>query len=49
MSWNGMNGMKLSGGLGNSIFQPKAHIYPPDGSGRDAHCFTHARNIDSFH
>ena len=43
-----MNGMKLSGGLGNSVFQPKAHFYPPDGSGRDAHCFTHARIIDSF-
>ena len=43
-----MNGMKLSGGLGNSVFQPKTHIYPANGSGRDTHCFTHPRNIDSY-
>ena len=48
MSWNGMNGMKLSGGLGNTVFQPKTKIYGADGTGRDVHCFTHARNLDSF-
>ena len=39
--------MKLSGGLTHSVFQPKAHIYPADGTGRDVHCFTHARAIDT--
>ena len=47
MSWNGAQGMKLSGGLGNSVYHPKPHIYPADGSGRDVHCFTHARAIDT--
>ena len=48
MSWNGKNGMKLSGGLGNSVYQPKVHIYPADGSGRDVHCFMHPRKIDTM-
>ena len=48
MSWNGKQGMKLSGGLGNSVFNPKVHIYPADGSGRDVHCFTHTRGIDTY-
>ena len=48
MSWNGNNGMKLSGGLGNSVYQPKVHIYPADGTGRDVHCFMHTRKIDTF-
>jgi len=48
MSWNGKQGMKLSGGLGNSVFHPKVHIYPADGSGRDVHCFMHPRSIDTM-
>ena len=47
MSWNGKQGVKMSGGLGNSVFQPKMHHYPADGSGRDVHCFTHGRAIDN--
>ena len=39
--------MKLSCGLGNSVYHPKPHIYPADGTGRDVHCFTHARPIDT--
>lgn len=46
MSWNGKQGMKLSGGLGNSVFQPRVKIYQADGSGRDVHCFMHPRTID---
>ena len=48
MSWNGKQGMKLSGGLGNSVFHPRVHIYPADGSGRDVHCFMHPRTIDTM-
>ena len=48
MSWNGKQGMKLSGGLGNSVYKPKVHVYPADGSGRDVHCFMHPRAIDTL-
>ena len=47
MNWNGRKGMKLSGGLGNSVFHTKQHLYPPDGTGRDVHCFTNPRMIDT--
>lgn len=47
MSWNGKKGMKLSGGLGSSVFQPRHHLYPPDGTGRDVYCFTAVRMIDT--
>lgn len=34
--------------LGNSVFQPKVVSYRADGSGRDAHCFTNPRAIDTM-
>ena len=41
--------MKLatSTGLGNSVYKPKPITYVPDGSGRDIHCFTNARPVDT--
>jgi len=48
MSWNGKQGIKMSGGLGNAVFMPKSHNYPADGSGRDVHCFTHGRVVEGM-
>ena len=35
--------LNRGGGLSASVFKPKAYKYPPDGSGRDTHCFTDKR------
>ena len=37
----------MSSGLGNNVYSPKMYAYKPDGSGRDVHCFTVARGIDT--
>ena len=47
MSFHGTNRLNV-GGLGNSVFQPKVKNYVSDGSGRDVHCFSHARPIDTM-
>ena len=48
MNWDGIKGTKIIGALGNSVFQPKHNHYPADGTGRDIHCFTNPRPIDSM-
>ena len=38
----------MADGLGNAVYMPKTINYRPDGTGRDVHCMTHQRQIDTF-